>query len=110
MNNPQTSNAKPIRLPRFILAGSILAAVSAFAVNALVEKDSRKPAIVLNTEPLSRDAKMTTSFAPVIKRVSPSVVKVFVSGKASPADLSDFSGHPMFRDFFRDGQGGQGGQ
>jgi serine protease Do len=107
MNNSQSSNTKPIRLPRFILAGSILAAVSAFAVNALDEKDPRKPAIVLNAEPLSRDAKMTTSFAPVIKRVSPSVVKVFVSGKASQVDLRDFSGHPLFRDFFRGGQGEQ---
>jgi serine protease Do len=100
MNTP-SSAPNNFRLPRFVLAGSILACVSAFAVNALGEREARKPAIVLDTKPLSRDAKMTTSFAPVIKQVSPSVVKVFVSGQATPAGFEDF---PMFRHFFGEGQ------
>ncbi|HET6408505.1 MAG TPA: trypsin-like peptidase domain-containing protein, partial [Chthoniobacteraceae bacterium] len=104
--NPQpnsNSNTRKLRVPQFILAGSILAAVSVFAVTQGEEQNlgSRKPAIVLDSKPLSRDAKLSTSFAPVIKRVSPSVVKVVVSGKAQNVDLPEgLEDNPMLRRFF----------
>ncbi len=101
---PNTTNGpSSIRLPRFILAGSILAAVSVFAVTQAVENnDANKPAIVLDAKPLSHEAKMSTSFAPVVKKVSPSVVKVFVTGKANPAafGVPEMGGNPLFRHFF----------
>jgi S1-C subfamily serine protease len=49
---------------------------------------------------LSRDAKLSTSFAPVIKRVSASVVKVVVSGKAQNVDLPDGLDENLLRRFF----------
>jgi serine protease Do len=107
-NQPNTSNRpSSIRLPRFVLAGSILAAVSVFAVTQAVENsDAQKPAIVLDAKPLSHDTKMSTSFAPVIKRVSPSVVKVNVSSKADPAAFGGGDQADLFRRFFGGRQGG----
>jgi serine protease Do len=103
--NPQSandSNKSKFRVPQFILAGSILAAVSVFAVSQGDNKPAaQNPAIVLDAKPLSRDAKLSTSFAPVIKRVSPSVVKVVVTGSAQNADLPDgLEDNPFFRHFF----------
>jgi serine protease Do len=104
MNPQPVSNPtnRKFRVPQFILAGSILAAVSVFAVtHGEDQKDSHKPAIVLDSKPLSRDAKLSTSFAPVIKRVSPSVVKVVVTGSAQNVDLPDgLEDNPFFRHFF----------
>jgi serine protease Do len=107
---PNTNNrSSSIRLPRFILAGSILAAVSVFAVTQAVENEnSNKPAIVLDAKPLSHETKMATSFAPVVKRVSPSVVKVFVTSKADPTAFGRGDDADPFRRFF--GGRGSGGQ
>jgi serine protease Do len=104
VNNP--TNRK-FRVPQFILAGSILAAVSVFAVTHGEDlKDSHKPAIVLDSKPLSRDAKLSTSFAPIIKRVSPSVVKVVVTGSAQNVDLPEgLEDNPFLRRFFGQQQG-----
>lgn len=53
--------------------------------------------------PLSREGTHLTSFAPVVKKVTPSVVKVFVS--STPKQVSQrgaFPDHPFFRRFFGD--------
>lgn len=106
-----TKQSSPRRLPRFILAGSVLA-LSVFAVTEAVENhvDAKKPAVLLDTRPLDHDTKLNTSLAPVIKRVSPSVVKVVISGKAENTgmDLNELGDNPLFRRFF--GQGGQPGR
>lgn len=108
--NPQpatTSNSKTakFRVPQFILAGSILAAVSVFAVTQNEDqKDSHKPAIVLDAKPLSRDAKLSTSFAPVIKRVSASVVKVVVTSDAQNVDMPGGQDDNPMRRFFGQGR------
>src|SRR5215217_5855551 len=105
---PNTNNrSSSIRVPRSILAGSILAMVSVFAVTQAVENnEASKPAIVLDAKPLSTEVKMSTSFAPVVKRVSPSVVKVFVTSKA---DMTAYGGDDsdLLRRFFGGRQGGQ---
>jgi serine protease Do len=51
--------------------------------------------------PLVRDVKNGTSFAPIVQKVAPSVVKVFVTMKASQLSNPDL-------DFFRHFFGGQG--
>ncbi len=60
-----------------------------------------------------RDSRFTTSFAPIIKKVAPSVVKVYITtkSKAMPMPDSPF-GDDFFRRFFGnqmpDGEEGQG--
>jgi len=67
-------------------------------------------ALHVNDQPVSREGR-TTSFAPVIKKVAPSVVKVFVTTKAKDMSSTDFPSmdDPFFRRFFGDGLPGGGG-
>jgi serine protease Do len=66
------------------------------------EKDSARqaPNIVVNTNALPKDTRGITSFAPVVKRVAPSVVTIFSSKmvRRSPG-MSPFD-DPLFRRFF----------
>src|SRR3954451_21867515 len=92
-----------------LLGAALLLAGSSLAVNHLVmAKDS--PAKVtrvnlsVNDNEIPRDGKFTTSFAPVVKRVAPSVVKVYVTtkSKAMPPGQSPFGDNDFFRHFFGD--------
>ena len=67
--------------------------------------DSNRPEVrfVSDERPVSREGAGLTSFAPVVKKVTPSVVKVFVS--STPKQVSQrgaFPDHPFFRRFFGD--------
>src|SRR5689334_12509736 len=42
------------------------------------------PKVIVDNAPVKRDTKLTTSFAPVVKKVAPSVVNVFIS--STPKD------------------------
>ena len=88
-----------------------------FDSNALA-KDSaaeagRKEAIrmMVDETPVERDGKMVTSFAEVLKNVSPSVVKVYTTMKArevSEEQFSPFFNDPRFRRFFGEQFDGRG--
>jgi serine protease Do len=62
------------------------------------------PPLVVNEAPLSRDSRMTTSFAPIVKRVAPSVVYVYSTKtvRNQNPQLMPFFGDPFFRQFFGD--------
>ena len=101
---------------KLICAGSALlmggaAIVGGFAWAANESANSPKGAapalkLVVNEQPLHRDASINASFAPVVKKVTPSVVKVSILVKAkmtSPeAEPPDSNLPPMFRRFFGD--------
>jgi Do/DeqQ family serine protease len=92
-----------------LLGGTVLLAVTALTFTPWARaKDSSKAAPVrleVNESPVTRDGKFTTSFAPVVKRVAPSVVKVSVTAKARLTDLSG-RGMPDLRRFFGEGEDG----
>ncbi|MEQ1860322.1 MAG: DegQ family serine endoprotease [Chthoniobacteraceae bacterium] len=100
MNNTTRSHST-WRVPRLIFAGAFLAA-SVFAVTQAVENREglKKPAVIVDARPLNAEMKAATSFAPVIKRVSPSVVKVVSSTRVQNTGLDEFSDNPFFRRFF----------
>src|SRR6266404_5991373 len=50
------------------------------------ETKAEPPKVLVDSTPIKRDTKLTTSFAPVIKRVAPSVVNVFIS--STPKNVS----------------------
>ncbi len=95
------------RLRATLLAGAMAVAVGSLAFTHLAEaKDQSRPAVHLTVDqqPLKRDGQFTTSFAPVVKKVAPSVVKVFTTSKAvqlSQAHPRMFN-DPFFRRFFGD--------
>jgi serine protease Do len=61
------------------------------------------PQIRVDNKPIDRDSRLGTSFAPVVKRVSPSVVNIFSTRfvKERPR-RSPFFNDPLFRQFFGD--------
>jgi serine protease Do len=63
--------------------------------------------VTVNEKPLQRNTVAGLSYSSVVKRVTPSVVKVLTSGKAKHVALEEFPGldDPMFRRFFGDGFG-----
>src|SRR4051812_47835427 len=89
-----------------ILAAAMIGVASQFAFQSAVfakDKESKPaPAVQLHVDntPMNRELKLTTSFAPVVKKISPSVVKVNITGKApKEADLGGME-DPMLRRFF----------
>src|SRR6266446_1520497 len=65
--------------------------------------------IVVNEAPLARETRMTTSFAPVVKRVAPSVVNVFTTKtvRNQSPEMMPFFDDPFFRRFFGEPFGGE---
>src|SRR5881394_4007763 len=102
-----------------ILLAAVLGAGAQFAFQSVRATDEKagKPAIQLHVDqaPVNREAKTTTSFAPVVKKVSPSVVRVDITGKAKDMTVAGEEGspfdNPLFRRFFGDQvpQGRRGG-
>lgn len=103
-----------------LVLAAVLGAGAQFAFQSVRATDEKahKPAPQLHVDqsPVNREAKTTTSFAPVVKKVSPSVVRVDITGKAKDAEMemggmSPFD-NPMLRRFFGDQlpqQGRRGG-
>lgn len=62
------------------------------------------PKIVVDDTAVERDGKFTTSFAPIIKKATPSVVNIFTTKTVSQRELRShpFFNDPMFRQFFGD--------
>ncbi|HKB92308.1 MAG TPA: DegQ family serine endoprotease [Opitutaceae bacterium] len=96
-------------------AGTILAAAGMWAGVAVAE-DVVHPKVTVKVDeaPLPRsDIREGGSFAPIVKRVSPSVVKVLVTERAKTVqapDMPQFFNDPMLRQFFGDQFGNQGNQ
>jgi serine protease Do len=82
------------RLTAIALGGALAVALSAAAFN-----EKAPPAkVVLDNRPVSRDGTGRSSYAPIVKKVSPGVVKVFTSTRAQQ---TGFYGAPEMDDFFR---------
>lgn len=77
------------RTAAVVLGGSALLA-TALAIDSKKTEPVSPPAITLDTKPLDRGSQLPASFSGIIKRVSPSVVKIEVTAKAQPA--ADFGG------------------
>jgi serine protease Do len=95
-----------------LLGGALIAAGSSIAFNRLSQaNESPKPArvrLVVDEAPVRRDSKPVMSFAPVVKQVAPSVVKVFTTTKVKQQRMPFFN-DPFFRRFFgEDGLGDDG--
>ncbi len=91
------------------LGATALSVVTALAFTPVVraKDNSKAPSVRLevNDSPVARDGRFATSFAPLVKKVAPSVVKVFVTAKAKPTALSG-QGRSDLRRFFGEGESG----
>jgi serine protease Do len=101
-----------------IVLAAVLGAGAQFAFQSVRATDEKanRPSIQLHVDraPVNREAKTTTSFAPVVKKVSPSVVRVDITGKAKDMEIGESPfDNPMLRRFFGDQlpqQGRRGGR
>lgn len=93
------------RLAALALGGAIVLAGSAVAFSQKPKAESFTPPVV-DERPIPRDVGGHMSFAPVVKKVAPAVVKVFTTtkvhntsynGNGMPGDMDD-----LFRRFFGD--------
>jgi len=93
------------------LGGAALLAGSALAVSHSETGNGKAPAlnVPMDQSPVPRTAGPYTSFAPVVKKVTPAVVKVEVKTKGGTVSLpGGFGGNdPFWRHFFGDQFGGQ---
>ncbi|MBB5031877.1 DegQ family serine endoprotease [Prosthecobacter vanneervenii] len=96
----KTSSSNQTLWKRTVVLGSVCV-LSASLVAFTSAKDAAKPAlhIQLNEAPLSASAHGFPSFAPVVKAVSPSVVKVAVSSKAKVSQMQMPEGFDLRRFF-----------
>src|SRR5688572_14256896 len=91
----------------FSLFAALAIGLSGLAFSQL-DQDSRGAAklspvrLTVDSKPVSRQGPTVTSFAPVVKKVIPSVVQVTVSSKPKKIPSMDFPDHPLFRRFFGD--------
>src|SRR2546427_5138024 len=96
------------RLPVLIWGGAVVAPLTAAAVGTRKEHPpAARPASVnvsVDERPLPRDAKLGTSFAPVVKKVAPSVVKIYTTTKVKQTSSREipWADDPFFRRFFGD--------
>ncbi len=59
------------------------------------------PKLTVDNAPLSKETRLATSFAPVIKKAAPSVVYIFTSKTVKSSPMTNpFFDEPMFRRFF----------
>ncbi len=85
-----------------LLGGALIAAGATVAFSSSNAKNPKAPPevrLVVDQTPLQRDGKFTTSFAPVVKTVGPSVVQVTVASKGKNVSQNSPMNDP-FRRFF----------
>ena len=86
----------------FLLAGVALTVGTALALNSEEQKkETQNPPLMVQSDdgPITRDLKLGTSFAPIVKKVAPSVVKVSITAKASESRMA-MPDNDFFRRFF----------
>ncbi|HSH93552.1 MAG TPA: DegQ family serine endoprotease [Roseimicrobium sp.] len=93
-----------LRIILNVTAVSVLAAGACLLFNnPLISGEpsqSAPPKVIIQNTPLSREVKLATSFAPVVKRVSPSVVTIYTKHDAKPGEMQQFQGlDELFRQF-----------
>jgi len=101
-----TSRASALLLCGALAIGGMVLAFTHFAD----AKEQAKPEVkvVVDQTSLKREMGLTTSFAPVVKKVAPSVVNVFTTIHGKRVVQPDFYGDPFLKRFFGDSFEGSG--
>ncbi len=113
MTLPMNSSAESLRkyIP-LILLGGLLGATTAVIASGKSEKTRPAAEVKLSVDdtPVARDGRIAASFAPVVKKVSPSVVQVYTLQKGKIVNSGLVPGFPIpgFPQFF--GEEGPFGQ
>jgi serine protease Do len=86
-----------------ISLGAFTAVVIVAAVHFTCWARETTPAIQIDKTPINRDAHLGTSYAPIVKKVAPSVVNIFSTRFVKERPMRNpFLSDPLFRQFFGD--------
>ena len=89
--------------------GAALLATSAFALNSRGGSETQlkqpSPKLKVDEAPLNRSQDLKNSYAPIVEKVTPSVVKVFVSSSIPKSTLLSGQDRDFFRHFFGNAPG-----
>src|SRR5215469_14561331 len=88
--------------------GLVIVAVGADALHSTLWAKDPPPVLSVDSTPISRSTSGITSFAPVVKKASPSVVNIYSTHVVHYRRYNPFSNDPFFRQFFGDRGQGQG--
>jgi serine protease Do len=108
-----TTLRSPAQRSVWFAGGAIATAALLWSLSAIAGGDTpaKAPvAVKVDATPLAAAGGEPASYAPVVKRVAPSVVKVLVTARAKTVaapDLPQFFNDPLFRQFFGNQFGGQ---
>ena len=97
---------KPLILGIFVLGGSALSLATGFALNGGENGNGTKnPPLHVNVDsnPLTQEVKEVNSYAPIVKKVAPSVVKIYVTMKGAKNPLANSDLDSLRRFFGEDG-------
>ena len=86
------------RMTAWTVGGAVVLAGSALAFTQKVESDATPVNLVVDERPVPREGGGRTSFAPVVKKVTPGVVKVLATAHMQG---TSFNGAPGMDDFMR---------
>lgn len=105
-------NSLRIRLATYGLAGAVVMAGAAYAVAEISQTDTKAAdvKVPLLEKPVPRDNMIRGSFAPIVDKVSPAVVKIETTSTIKNTSMGQIPGgmnNPFFRQFFGN-QFGQG--
>src|SRR5580704_771050 len=104
-------NSMSQKMAALLMGGSILAGTCAVVLTVHASDQASKAksiGLVVDNRPLANDVKISTSFAPIVKKVVPSVVKVEISIPSKEAEVG-LPDNPLFRQFFGNQFGFGGG-
>ena len=91
-------------LPALILGGAVVATLTGASVGSKKADDpAARPVsanVTVDEHPLPRDSRVGASFAPVVKRVAPSVVRIYTTTRVKQTSFQDLPDDPFFRRFF----------
>ncbi len=96
---------KLINKPLFGLCAVLGGVALVLSVSHLTSwgREGASPALNISKTPLNRDARLGTSFAPVIKKAAPSIVNIYSTRFIKERPMQNpFMNDPFFRQFFGD--------
>ena len=82
---------------------ALVGGVAVFAViqlTSLGRETNSPPQIKVDDTPIERETHGVTSYAPIVKRVAPSVVNIYSTRTVREREMNPFFNDPLFRRFF----------
>ena len=85
---------------RAVIIVGLLAVAGGFATTVVARESASAPKVNISDRPIDRASRIGISYAPVVKKVSPSVVNIFSTRTLRMRSWNPFADDPLLRRFF----------